>query len=132
MKTLQRIKPKYSIVSGDLNNLSSLNPYALEALKTANVILYDELVNPEMFRDFVDENKRFFKILLNDNFEERSEVIQQLVLELSYQFGHVVHIKGIDFNLIGEDLPLLDYAGAFNIETNVISLGYTPPQMILN
>ena len=131
MNTIQKVKPKYTIVSGNVVSIDAVNIEAIKALISADVIIYDELTNPELFKFISNNIPRYLKRIFNSS-QGRKELINQFILELSFRYGHVVHIQGIDLLYTDKSAPALNFIEAFNIEANHVSLITASYEIFLN
>ncbi len=119
MKT--KIIPKVTLVGAGPGDADLITIKGAKAIKKANVILYDSLINrqllnyakPEALKIFVGKRKGFHSY--------SQEEINQLIINKAYQYGHVVRLKGGDPFIFGRGSEEVDYISSFGIETEVIS-----------
>jgi uroporphyrin-III C-methyltransferase len=123
---------KYSIVSGDFNNIGHSNIEAYNTMRTADVIVFDEYIHREIVEQILSSNVLVYKAVLNGNYKERSKFLNELIVELARMHGHVVHIRGLNHKLFEESFESINYVKSFNIETSIINLNVFLPQELLN
>ncbi|MEO1259454.1 MAG: uroporphyrinogen-III C-methyltransferase [Bacteroidota bacterium] len=108
---------KLTVVGGGIGDPDLLTIKALKAIRSANVILYDALINEEILayacagvpRIFVGKRKgykRFTQIEIN-----------QMIVEKAQRHGHVVRLKGGDPFVFGRGMEEILYAEEHGLET---------------
>ena len=112
-------KAKVTLIGAGPGDPELLTLAAIKALKSADVILYDALVNPEILewgmyaqKIFVGKRKGYKRFTQDE--------INYLLVKYAMQYGHVVRLKGGDpfvFGRGGEELEAVD---AFGIDTQII------------
>ena len=92
----------------------------INALKKADVVLYDALSNAELLHYApVDAIKIFVGKRLGCHSISQSEINQQIV-ELAHKYGHVVRLKGGDPFVFGRATEEIDAATAAGIPVSVV------------
>ncbi len=89
-------------------------------LKTAKVILYDALVNPELL-DYAPEDS--LKIFVGKRVGQHSfkqDEIHELIVKYAFSHGHVVRLKGGDPFVFGRGHEEIEYAEIFGLQTEVV------------
>lgn len=112
--------PKLTLVGAGPGDKDLISVKGLNVLKSANVILYDALVNKELLES---TSKDILKIYVGKRKNKHSytqEQINNLVIDLAFTHGHVVRLKGGDSFVFGRGMEEIQYAKSFNIETEVI------------
>lgn len=92
----------------------------LKALKEADVIMYDALVNKEML-EFAPANTT--KIYVGKRFNNHrytQDEINLMLVQYAFSHGHVVRLKGGDPFVFGRGHEEITYAMAFGIPTLVV------------
>lgn len=91
----------------------------LNALKKADVILYDALINTKLLEHaqgaklvFVGKRKGFHRYSQDE--------INKMIVEEAFEHGHVVRLKGGDPFVFGRGSEEKDYAENFGLHTEVI------------
>jgi len=111
---------KLILVGAGPGDPSLITVKGLEALKKADVILYDALVHPELLQHV---KKTAVKIFVGKRAGEHSmeqDEINQLIVESAFGFGTVVRLKGGDPFIFGRGYEEIEYARKFGIEIEVI------------
>ncbi|WP_257670114.1 uroporphyrinogen-III C-methyltransferase [Parapedobacter tibetensis] len=116
----QYIEPKITIVGAGPGDPDLISIKGVKALKKANVILYDALVD-ERLLDYAP--KETIKVYVgnpsgDENFSQ--DVINQLMVDYAMNFGHVVRLKGGDLFVFGRGYEELDYAASYSIEAAIV------------
>jgi uroporphyrin-III C-methyltransferase len=117
MKT--EIKPYITLVGAGPGDLELISVKGLNAVKKANVILYDALVNEELL-DYAPIAKKIF-VGKRKGFKAYSqEDINQLLVDSALKFGNAVRLKGGDSFVFGRGSEELFEAKKHEIPTEVI------------
>lgn len=116
----KEIYPKLSVVGAGPGDVELITVKAINALSEANVILYDALVNRELFKYAPIDALKIFVGKRSKNHAYTQEQINTLIVDLAYTHGHVVRLKGGDPFVFGRGQEEVKYAELFNIETAVI------------
>jgi uroporphyrin-III C-methyltransferase len=118
MKTSVK-QPKITLVGAGPGDLELITLKGLKAIRQADVILYDALVNEELLNEspkakhiFVGKRKGF-KAMSQDE-------INKLIVDQAIKFGNVVRLKGGDSFVFGRGYEEIQYAGLFGIPTEVV------------
>lgn len=111
---------KVTLVGAGPGDVELITLKGLKAIKNADIILYDALVNKEILT-FAKEGvptlyvgKRF-----NDHAYNQEE-INNLLVNKALNYGHVVRLKGGDSFIFGRGSEEVDYVESFGIKTEVI------------
>jgi uroporphyrin-III C-methyltransferase len=123
---------KYSIVTGDFNKIVLTNKDAYSTIRDADVIIFDEYINREIVEQLIRSNIMLYKVSLNGNYKERTEDLNQLIVDLARVHGHVVHIRGLNYRLFDQSFDSINYVKSLNIETSIMNLNVFWPQQLLN
>ncbi|MBK1442477.1 uroporphyrinogen-III C-methyltransferase [Parapedobacter sp. ISTM3] len=116
----QYVDPKITIVGAGPGDPDLISIKGIKALKHANVILYDALVD-ERLLDYAPQET--IKVYVgnpsgDENFSQ--DVVNQLMVDYALNFGHVVRLKGGDLFVFGRGYEELDYAASYSIETAIV------------
>lgn len=131
----QDIKPFVTLVGAGPGDPDLITLKGIKAIKDADVILYDALVNEDILSY---AKKSCTKIYVGKRAERLStsqDFINKLLVDYALTHGHVVRLKGGDPFVFGRGGEELDYIHQFNIQTAVIpgissSVGLTGLQQI--
>lgn len=116
----QTINPKLTLVGAGPGDIELITVKGLNALKTADVVLYDALVNKEILKFAPANSLKIYVGKRNHQHAYTQEQINSLIIDLAFTHGHVVRLKGGDSFVFGRGQEEIDYAYAFNIETQVV------------
>jgi len=116
----QYIDPKITIVGAGPGDPDLISVKGVNALKEANVILYDALVDERLLAYAPQE---CIKVYVgnpsgDENFSQ--DVVNQLMVDYALNFGCVVRLKGGDLFVFGRGYEELNYAASYSIETEII------------
>src|SRR5690606_15871182 len=116
----QYVDPKITLVGAGPGDPDLISIKGIKALRTANVILYDALVDEHLL-DYAPQES--IKVYVgnpsgDENFSQ--DVVNQLMVDYAMNFGHVVRLKGGDLFVFGRGYEELDYAASYSIETSII------------
>lgn len=132
MSTINKILPKYSLIPGTFTSPELISLDAIQVLRKADAIVYDQLANTDLLKYVRQGIPFYYTGHFSGNRSQRKDYLNELILELSYSFGHVVHIQGIEQALFKHPAETLNYIDAFNIETDVVSVNNSNPEIYLN
>jgi len=132
---MKKIEPFVTLVGAGPGDTDLITLKGIKAIKIADVILYDALVNEELL-DYAKED--CVKIYVGKRAEQLSasqDQINQLLVDYALTHGHVVRLKGGDPFVFGRGGEEIDYVHQFNIATAVVpgissSVGLTGLQQI--
>lgn len=112
--------PRLSVVGAGIGDPDLLTLKGLKALQSAQVVLYDALSNASLLdyapagalRMFVGK-RRGFKACSQDE-------INQRIVDLAQQYGHVVRLKGGDPFVFGRGYEEMEYARSYGIPAEYV------------
>ena len=112
-------KAKLTLVGAGPGDPELITLKGINALKSANVILYDALINPVLLEHapqarkiFVGKRKGFHRYSQDE--------INQKIVENAYEYGHVVRLKGGDPFVFGRGSEEIDYAENYGLHTDIV------------
>ena len=112
-------KPKVTLVGAGPGDPELISLAGIRALKDADVVLYDALVNPQLLvwsrnakKIFVGKRKGYKRY--------SQETINHLLVSEALMHGHVIRLKGGDSFIFGRGGEEVDFIHSFDIETKVI------------
>ncbi len=114
------MEPKLTLVGAGPGNGELITLKGIKSLKTADVVLYDELVSTEIL-DFAPEAA--LKIYVGKKVGEASfsqDEINGLIVRLARKRGHVVRLKGGDSFVFGRGHEEMEYARDHDITCEVV------------
>tara|TARA_R110000868_G_scaffold292498_2_gene552979 strand:+ start:5470 stop:6267 length:798 start_codon:yes stop_codon:yes gene_type:complete len=111
--------PKLTIVGAGPGDVDLITIKAVKALETADVVLYDALVNEELLgyapqAEIVFVGKRFGCHAYSQ------DQINDLIVVMAKKHGHVVRLKGGDPFIFGRGSEEIEYAQQFGLETAIV------------
>jgi uroporphyrin-III C-methyltransferase len=120
MLTRNNIIPKLTLVGAGPGDIDLITIKGVEAIASANVVLYDALVNPQLLNYAPANARKIYVGKRNSNHAYTQEQINSLIIDSAYTFGHVVRLKGGDPFVFGRGHEEIAHAQLFNIETAVV------------
>lgn len=113
-------EPRITLVGAGPGDAELITIKGIKALKTADVVLYDALVNEELL-DFASEHAT--KVYVGKRSGDHSfsqDAINKLMVDYALNYGHVVRLKGGDPFVFGRGYEELDHAASYSISAEVI------------
>jgi uroporphyrin-III C-methyltransferase len=113
-------EPHITLVGAGPGDADLITIKGIKALKTADVVLYDALVNEELL-EFAPENA--VKVYVGKRSGDHSfsqDAINKLMIDYALNYGHVVRLKGGDPFVFGRGYEELDHAASYSIPAEVI------------
>lgn len=114
------IHPKITLVGAGPGDIELITLKGINALRKANVVLFDALVNKELLDYAPKDVVKIYVGKRNHQHAYSQDQINQLLVEMALKYGHVVRLKGGDSFVFGRGQEELNYANVFNIETSVV------------
>ncbi len=114
------MKPRLTLVGAGPGDPELISMKGIKALASADVVLYDALVHPDLLHHCNDDTLKVFVGKRAGVHSFQQEKINEMIVEHALNRGHVVRLKGGDPFIFGRGKEELDYAGTFGIETAVI------------
>lgn len=108
--------PKLTIVGAGPGDVELITLKAIKALKSADVVLYDALVNEELLQYATNAEIIFVGKRIGCHAYSQDQ-INELIVSMAKRLGHVVRLKGGDPFVFGRGSEEIEYAQKFNIET---------------
>ena len=118
MKNLN--KPKLTLVGAGPGDAELITLKGLKALRVADVVLYDALVNPALLEEIPATVPTYFVGKRKGQHSLTQEELNELIIEFAFQYGHVVRLKGGDPFVFGRGFEEIQAAKAHAIETEYI------------
>ena len=112
--------PKLTVVGAGPGDPDLITLKAIKAIESANVILYDALINEELLRYASPQTECIFVGKRKGCYAYQQEQINELIVSRAYSHGHVVRLKGGDPFIFGRGAEEIDYVRQFDIETYVV------------
>lgn len=112
-------KRKLSLVGAGPGNPKLISIAGVEALMSADVVLYDALVSTDLLKYAPTAEKIFVGKRKSKHYKTQDE-IHQLIVEKANSRGHVVRLKGGDPFVFGRGAEELEVAKLFGIPHEII------------
>lgn len=112
--------PRITLVGAGPGDPDLITLKGLKAIQTADVLLYDALVNPTLLEE---APKNALKIYVGKRGGKRStsqDDINLLLVQCAYSHGHVVRLKGGDSFVFGRGHEEMDFVESFNIPVEIV------------
>jgi uroporphyrin-III C-methyltransferase len=113
------IVPKLTLVGAGPGDPELISLKGIRALRSADVVLYDALVDPALLK-YATNALKIFVGKRSGRHEKTQEEINELIVDLAFRSGHVVRLKGGDPFIFGRGAEEIGYARSYGIEATVI------------
>ena len=132
---MSEVKPFVTLVGAGPGNPDLITLKGIKAIKEADVILYDALVNEELLTYAKESCTKIYVGKRAERLSTSQDYINKLLVDYALTHGHVVRLKGGDPFVFGRGGEELDYVRQFDIPTAVVpgissSVGLTGLQQI--
>lgn len=111
--------PKLTVVGAGPGDPELITLKAVKAIRSADVILYDALVNPELL-DYNSTAEKLFVGKRKGCYAYHQDQINELIVAYGASHGHVVRLKGGDPFVFGRGAEEMQYAASFGMETEMV------------
>src|SRR5690606_28009391 len=116
----QYIDPRITIVGAGPGDPDLISVKGVKALKTADVVLYDALVDEALL---AYTSQQAIKVFVgnpsgDENFSQ--DVVNQLMVDYALNFGHVVRLKGGDLFVFGRGYEEIEHAASYSIQASIV------------
>lgn len=113
-------EPRITLLGAGPGDPDLITLKGVKALKTADVVLYDALVNEELL-EFAPENAvKVYVGKRSGDHTHSQDAINKLMIDYALNYGHVVRLKGGDPFVFGRGFEELDFAASYSIPAVVI------------
>ncbi len=113
-------EPQITLVGAGPGDAELITIKGMKALQTADVVLYDALVNEDLL-SFAPAHAH--KVYVGKRSGEHSysqEAVNKLMIDYAINYGHVVRLKGGDPFVFGRGYEELDFAASYSVPAQVI------------
>lgn len=114
------IIPKLTVIGAGPGDVDLITLKAIKDIKSADVILYDALINEELLEYASPNTERIFVGKRKGCYAYQQEQINELIVVKAKEKGHVVRLKGGDPFIFGRGAEEIDYVRPFGLETYVV------------
>lgn len=112
--------PILTIVGAGPGDEDLITLKAIKAIESANVILYDALINESLLKYASEDVELIFVGKRKGCYAFQQEQINELIVSKAKEKGHVVRLKGGDPFIFGRGAEEIDYVREFGLETFVV------------
>jgi uroporphyrin-III C-methyltransferase len=113
-------EPRITLVGAGPGDAELITIKGIKALQTADVVLYDALVNEELLEFAPAHATKVYVGKRSGDHSFSQENINKLMIDYALNYGHVVRLKGGDPFVFGRGYEELDHAADYSIPTQVI------------
>lgn len=113
-------EPRITLVGAGPGDAELISLKGVRILKSADVVLYDALVNNELL-DFAPDHA--IKVYVGKRSGDHSysqEAVNKLMIDYALNYGHVVRLKGGDPFVFGRGFEELEMAASYSIPAEVV------------
>nr|WP_321235829.1 uroporphyrinogen-III C-methyltransferase [uncultured Psychroserpens sp.] len=111
---------KLTVVGAGPGDAELITVKGIKAIETADVILYDALINIGLLEYASPKAELIFVGKRKGCYAYQQEQINELIVSRAKSHGHVVRLKGGDPFIFGRGAEEIDYAKQFGIKTYVV------------
>ncbi len=112
--------PKLTVVGAGPGDADLITLKAIKAIESADVILYDALINEALLKYASKDTELIFVGKRKGCYAYQQEQINELIVSKANEKGHVVRLKGGDPFVFGRGAEEIDYVKQFGLETFVV------------
>lgn len=112
--------PILTVVGAGPGDVDLITLKAIKAIESADVILYDALINEKLLEYASKETELIFVGKRKGCYAFQQEQINELIVNKAKEKGHVVRLKGGDPFIFGRGAEEIDYVRQFGLETYVV------------
>jgi uroporphyrin-III C-methyltransferase len=110
---------KLTVVGAGPGDVDLITLKGIEALQSADVVLYDALVSKELLT-YAPKAEKIFVGKRKGCYAYQQEQINDLIVERAQQGKHVVRLKGGDPFVFGRGAEEMEHAAAFGVEVAIV------------
>ncbi len=112
--------PKLTVVGAGPGDPDLITLKAIKVLESADVILYDALINTDLLAYASENTEKIFVGKRKGCYRYQQEQINELIVSRAKSDGHVVRLKGGDPFVFGRGAEEIEYAQKFGVETAMV------------
>ncbi len=127
----QKKTAKLTVVGAGPGDVELITLKAIKAIESADVVLYDALVNPDLL-EYAKHAELLFVGKRKGCYAYHQDQINELIVSYAHRKGHVVRLKGGDPFIFGRGTEEMEYAAKYGLEVVMvpgISSSYAVPAM---
>ena len=111
--------PKLTVVGAGPGDVELITLKAINALKSADVVLYDALVDPRLLV-YAPGATKIFVGKRKGCYAYQQEQINELIVSEARSYGHVVRLKGGDPFVFGRGSEEMEYAARYGLAVAMV------------
>lgn len=112
-------KGKLTVVGAGPGDLELITVKAIKALRDADVVLYDALVDKALL-EYADKAEHIFVGKRKGCYAFHQDQINELIVQRAQSRGHVVRLKGGDPFVFGRGAEEMAYAAGYGLEVAIV------------
>lgn len=116
---LRRSQGRLTVIGAGPGDKELITLKAVKALQSADVVLYDALVNPELL-EYAPNAEHIFVGKRKGCYSYQQQQINELIVSRAESHGHVVRLKGGDPFVFGRGAEEMEYAAAYGLEVAMV------------
>lgn len=109
--------PRLTVVGAGPGDPDLITIKAVKALSTADVVLYDALIDTSLLEYVPKKAERIYVGKRKGCYAYAQDQINELIVDRAHKKGHVVRLKGGDPFVFGRGMEELEYAAAHGLGT---------------
>lgn len=113
------MEPKLTVVGAGPGDIELITLKAIKALESADVVLYDALVDSELLK-YAKNSEHIFVGKRKGCYAYQQDQINELIVSRAYSQGHVVRLKGGDPFVFGRGAEEMEYAVKAGLEVAMV------------
>lgn len=112
-------EPKLTVVGAGPGDVELITLKAVKALRNAEVVLYDALVDIQLL-EYAPQAEQIFVGKRRGCYSYQQEQINELIVSRAKSHGHVVRLKGGDPFVFGRGAEEMEYAAQHGLEVALV------------
>jgi len=113
-------QPRITLVGAGPGDADLITVKGIKALKTADVVLYDALVNEELLEYAPEGSVKVYVGKRSGDHSYSQDAVNKLMVDYALNYGHVVRLKGGDPFVFGRGYEELEYAALYSIPAEAV------------
>jgi len=114
------LEPKITLVGAGPGDPDLISLKGVKALNSADVVLYDALVNGALLNHAPEHAIKIFVGKKSGDESFSQDAVNKLMIDYALNFGHVVRLKSGDPFVFARGFEEVDYAESYSIQTEII------------
>jgi uroporphyrin-III C-methyltransferase len=113
-------EPRITLIGAGPGDPDLITLKAVKALQTADVVLYDALINEELLHYAPEHATKVYVGKRSGDHTYSQDAVNRLMVDYAINYGHVVRLKGGDPFVFGRGFEELDFAASYSVPAQVI------------